>query len=105
MANSRLHQIEKMLEKEPNDSFLHYALALEYARNGNTEKSIGLLENLLLKDVNYLGAYYQLGKYYEQTGQMKKAADTYSNGIIIAKTRNDRKTLGELNEALMLLED
>jgi Tfp pilus assembly protein PilF len=105
MTNPRLHYILEMLEKEPNDSFLRYALALEYARGNETQKAIEQLEDLLLNDVNYLGAYYQLGKYYEETEQQQKAAETYQKGIAIARLQNNKKTLGELNEALQQLED
>lgn len=105
MVASRLQYIQEMLEKEPNDSFLQYALSLEYAKLNYIEKAIELLEQLIIKDAGYLGAYYQLGKYYEQVGKPKQAENIYQKGILIAKSQNNRKTLGELNEALMLLED
>jgi Tfp pilus assembly protein PilF len=93
-----------MLKSEPQDSFLNYALALEYAKINDIKKAIELLEKLLENDENYLGAYYQLGKYYEQIEQLQNAVITYEKGVIIAQKCNNRKTLGELNEALMMLE-
>lgn len=102
---SRLSQIEEMLKFEPNDSFLNYALALEYAKINDVAKAIELIENLLVKDENYLGAYYQLGKYYEQIQNLPKAISTYNRGIIIAQKIKNIKALGELNEALLMLED
>jgi tetratricopeptide (TPR) repeat protein len=105
MTPSKISQLLQMLETEPNDSFLNYALALEFAKENNFEKAIELIENLLIKDENYLGAYYQLGKCYEQTGNTERAIATYTKGIAIAKKQNNRKTLGELNEAVMMLED
>ena len=105
MTPSRLQYIQEMLEKEPDDSFLHYALSLEYAKLNDMGKAIELLEQLIITDPAYLGAYYQLGKYYEQVGKPQLAEETYQKGVTIAKAQNNRKTLGELNEALMLLED
>lgn len=105
MNNSRLQYIMEMLEKEPNDSFLWYALALEHAKLNDISKAIELLEELITKDSDYLGAYYQLGKYYEQTGNIPKAVDCYNKGISIAAAQNNRKTLGELNEALLMLDE
>lgn len=102
---SRLQYIQEMLEKEPDDSFLQYALALEYAKLNDIANAIELLEQLIIKDPTYLGTYYQLGKYYEQVGKPQLAEETYQKGVTIAKAQNNRKTLGELNEALMLLED
>ena len=103
--NSRLQYILEMLEKEPNDSFLRYALALEYAKLSDITKAIALLEELITRDADYLGAYYQLGKYYEQEGKIETAITIYNKGMAVAKTQNNRKTLGELNEALMMLEE
>jgi len=103
--SQRLQQLISMLKDEPNDSFLNYALALEYAKDQNIKKAIELIENLLERDENYLGAFYQLGKLYEQNDNLQKAIDTYTKGIAIAKKQNNKKTFGELNEALMMLED
>lgn len=104
-ASSRLQHIQEMLKNEPNDSFLSYALALEYSKLNDTTKAIELIEELLKRDENYLGAYYQLGKYYEQTAELEMASATYTKGIAIAKIQKNNKAIGELNEALMMLED
>ena len=103
--DSRLQQIQKMLESEPNDSFLNYALALEYAKANEIKLAIETLEQVIKRDENYLAAYYQLGKYYELINDIRKAIEVYQKGILIAKTQKNTKTLGELNEALMMLED
>jgi len=105
MSMSRLSQIEEMLKTEPNDSFLNYALALEFAKANEVHKAIELIENVLLREENYLGAYYQLGKFYEQIQDLPKAIATYTKGIVIAKSIKNNKALGELNEALWMLED
>ncbi len=105
MSNSRLTQLQEMLKTEPNDSFLNYALALEYAKANDVAKAIQLIETLLSKDENYLGAYYQLGKYYEQIQDISKAIATYTKGVEVAKKIKNNKALGELNEALWMLED
>ena len=102
---SRIDQIQEMLKSEPHDSFLNYALALEYAKVGNVKKAIELIEATLIHDENYLGAYYQLGKYYEETQQPTAAIHTYKKGAAIATRQNNKKALGELNEALLMLED
>lgn len=98
-------QLLEMLKTEPEDSFLNYALALEYAKSNDLQKAIELIENVLTKDENYLGAYYQLGKYYELINVPEKAIATYTKGVTIAKKQNNRKAQGELNEALMMLEE
>ncbi|HSH66614.1 MAG TPA: hypothetical protein VLB84_12685 [Bacteroidia bacterium] len=105
MTDSRLEQLKKMLETEPNDSFLNYALALEHARVNEITEAIRLIEEIIARDANYLGAYYQLGKYYELSSNPAKAIEIYKKGIELAKQQKNRKTQLELNEALLQLED
>jgi Tfp pilus assembly protein PilF len=102
---SRLQQLQQMLLDEPNDSFLNYALALEYAKEDNLPQAIKIIEEVVQRDENYLGAYYQLGKLYEQQNLSERAIVTYQKGISIAKAQNNKKAQGELNEALWMLED
>ena len=40
MNTQRIDQIKEMLQNEPNDSFLNYALALEYAKANDVKKAI-----------------------------------------------------------------
>jgi len=93
-----------MLEKEPNDSFLNYAFALELEKENKTYEAIFIIEKIILLDKNYLGAYYKLGKLFETISQNEKAKQIYLAGIEIAKQQKNTKTLNELSEALMLLE-
>jgi len=93
-----------MLKSEPLDPFLNYALAMEYAAANDLKKAIEILEDVLLKDENYLAVYYQLGKYYEQIEELEKAISIYQRGIVVARLQKNNKTLGELNEALSNIE-
>ncbi len=102
---SRLNQLLEMIKNEPNDSFLNYALALEYAKEGDVKKAIDLIEVLLSKDEAYLGAYYQLGKYYEECQESERAIATYRKGIAISEKQKNIKATSELNAALWMLED
>lgn len=102
--NKRLDILKEMLLKEPEDAFLNYALALELAKNDDMQKAVSVLEAVLNKDENYLAAYYQLGKFYEQLSEKEKALHFYKKGIEVAKKQKNFKTLGELNEALNQIE-
>jgi predicted Zn-dependent protease len=104
-ASDRLTLISNMLKKEPEDSFLNYALAMEYLAVNDTGNAIRQLEALKKRDPDYLGTYYQLGKLYEGMEQNEKAIEAYKAGIEKAKQQNNNKAHGELNEALWLLED
>jgi tetratricopeptide (TPR) repeat protein len=104
MMQDRLKMIETMLETNPKDSFLHYAAALEHHKSGDTAVAIKILQKIIKNDPDYLASYYQLGKLYEEKGKHEEAVDVYKAGKSIARKQNDTKTLGELSEALMLLD-
>jgi predicted Zn-dependent protease len=96
----RKAQIETLLNDNPNDIFLQYALAMELMSENNHFKAIEVLSTLKAQEPEYLPVYYQLAKLYETVGENDKAIATYEAGIIIAQKSNDRKTLGELKSAL-----
>ncbi|MDA9312657.1 tetratricopeptide repeat protein [Vicingaceae bacterium] len=102
---SRIDEIKKMLKTDKEDSFLTYALALEYEKIGQVKDAISIIETLIKTDPNYLGAYYKLGALYEGKNKMDKAMTIYRTGIKLANEKNDNKTKGELEEALWLIEE
>lgn len=104
MTQDRLKMIEVMLETNPKDSFLHYAAALEHHKNGDINTAIKILKSIVKNDPNYLASYYQLGKLLEEKGKSEEAIEFYLSGKDVAKKQSDTKTLGELSEALMLLD-
>ena len=104
MTSERLKMIEVMLETNPRDSFLHYAAALEHQKQGDTAQAIKILRHLIKQSPDYLASYYQLGKILEEKGKTEEAIDVYQQGKSVARKQNDMKTLGELSEALMLLD-
>lgn len=104
-TQKRLQLIEEMLESDPKDPFLIYAAALEYEKSGKITESIRRLEQLHISHPDYLATYYRLGQLYESIAEINKALEIYRSGQEIARAQHDRKTLGELSEAIQLLED
>lgn len=101
----RYHQIQKMLEEQPDDEFLHYALALECINMGQIQEGVSILEKLRERAPQYLGLYYKLANTYSLTGQHEKAVETFKAGIRLADDQQDFKTRNELKQALALMED
>ncbi len=101
---SRISQLQELLKTEPGDSFLNYALALEYAGSRKKQEAIVLLEKLISADENYLAAYYQLAQFLEENKETEKARIVYAKGIEIARVQANTKTLSELQSALDNLE-
>jgi Tfp pilus assembly protein PilF len=104
-SNSRIEMLKQYIAEDPADLFSQYALALEYAKAGNNAEAVKILEVVLEKDTNYLAAYYQLGKLYEQAGSVQKAKEVYEKGVLIAQQQRNMKTLNELRSALDSLEE
>lgn len=101
----RKELIFDMLEKEPNDVFLNYALAMEHLSTGDFTEAEVQLRKVLTINVSYLPCYYQLGQVNEKLGNIESAITYYKQGVDLAKSQNNTKALGELNEAIWMLED
>ncbi len=102
--STRLELLKRYLIEDPDDSFLQYALALEFIALNDHSKAYIELERLLLKDPGYLPAYYMAGKTCEALTQFDKAKVWYSKGIDLARLKKDMHTLNELLAALENLE-
>lgn len=103
--SGRLEQLLSMLEQEPTDTFLQYAIAMEYFSAGEFEKALTCFNNIIDSNPDYLAAYYQTGKCHEGLIQFEDAKRVYKKGIELAERQNKTKTGNELREALFLLED
>lgn len=101
----RKELIFDMLEKEPNDVFLNYALAMEHLSTGDFADAEAQLRKVLTINASYLPCYYQLGQVNEKLNHSDIALTYYKQGVELAKSQNNKKALGELNEAIWMLED
>ena len=93
-----------MLEKDPQDSFLLFALAKEYQQNDRLQEAEEYFLKLHQVDPDYIGLYYHLAKNYELLGMNDQAKRTYVEGIEIAKKHKDLHAESELRNALVNLE-
>jgi len=100
---SRIEQLQEFLKDDINDSFLKYALALEYVKVKENDTARDCFLKLIKEDKDYVASYYQLGKLYESLNEVVKAMRIYENGIEIAKKIKNEKTLLELQEAYNML--
>ena len=94
-----------MERQKPDDAFIKFAIAQEYAGMQMDNEAMAYFNSLLTGFPQYLPTYYQLGKLLERKEDLTQAMSIYRQGIIVAKSTNDLKTAGELSEALMLIED
>ena len=104
MQNDRIRRLQTMLENDPLDVFLQYALAMEFKNENDPESAINYLEAVRNQDPDYLGVYYQLGKLYEAKEQPALAIAVFEDGIKRAAALQDLHTLAELKNARVNLE-
>ena len=102
--SNRLEQLEKMLAKEPNDTFLLYGLAMEHKKSHNAELALQLLEKVAQIDPGHGYAFFQRGQIEESRGDIDAAKKAYADGIIAAKKSGDAHARSELEGALGMLE-
>lgn len=95
----RIEQLLKFLELQPDDVFLHYALAMELISVNKNDEAIEKLESIRTNHPDYLPLYYQLAGLYDKTNQSEKAILIYEIGMQVAERSGDKKTYGELRSA------
>lgn len=100
---SRIENLLQFLAESPKDSFIQYALALEYIKQGEQQTGLQYFEGLIHNDPDYVGTYYHLAKLYNQLNRKDDALACYDKGIAIAKKLNDQHSLAELQNAALNL--
>lgn len=95
----RIDKLREFLQKNPNDSFLKHALALEHIKMGDDATARQLFEEILTLDPSYTGSYYQLGKLLEKAGETTLAMEWYEKGMAAAKAAGDNHAYNELQSA------
>ncbi len=100
MANSsRIEQIQKLLESQSEDPFLHYALGIEYVGASNDSKAKEIFEQVMNKFPKYHPTYYHYAKLLERQDEIDKAIEIYEEGMAVCKELGEQHSLRELRAA------
>jgi tetratricopeptide (TPR) repeat protein len=90
-----IDQLQRLLETEPEDTFLLYALAQEHAKAGNLADAIGAYNRVIALDPGHGYAYFHKARAQEQAGA-PDAADTLRAGLQAARAVRDDKAAAEI---------
>ena len=101
---SRLEQIEKMLQAEPNDAFLNFALAMEYVKLERHEDAVAQFGRASQCDPNYVPAHFQRGRTLAAMGRTEEAIQALQKGITVAQGIGDNHAASEMSELLATLQ-
>ena len=100
---SRREQLEEMLESDPADVFLRYALAMQYVSEGDSAAGLERLQQLIDHAPKYVAAYFQKGQLLVQEGEIDSAKEILTRGIEVSREVGDTHAEGEMNDFLETL--
>lgn len=100
MSNIRLQKLAEMLEKQPHDTFLLYAMGMEYLGMNDVNVAEKYFKQVLEVDTNNVASHYQLGILFTQLNREDEAQLVLEKGLELAKQKGDLKTQNEFRSAL-----
>ncbi len=100
---SRKEKLQTMLAKEPGDTFLNYALALELTKEGDDEAALSRFDRVLALDAAYLGAYQQKAHLLIKLERVDEARAELERGIQAAVAAHESHAEEELRGLLSSL--
>lgn len=101
---ARREKLLGMLQSDPNDAFLHYALGLDYAGTGEGAAAVQSLQTAIDRDPRYVAAYFHLGKVHAEQGELDQAREVLRRGQIVAREVGDAHAAEEITGLLASLE-
>lgn len=103
--SDRAKQLLSFIQKNRNDSFSKFALALELKKGGfPANKTEALFKDILQNDPDYVGLYFHYGAFLEDHDRKEEALSIYELGMKVAQKKQDQHALSELMNAKMQLE-
>jgi thioredoxin-like negative regulator of GroEL len=103
MSPSRRERIESMLADDPGDTFLRYSLAMELDKEGDHDRSLAGLRELMSDQPPYIPAFFMAGQQLVRLDRIEEARSTLRAGIEQARRQNNAHAAGEMSELLASL--
>lgn len=96
-------QIESLLAESPDDEFLRYGYAMEFASIGDIESAVAHLRQLIAEKP-YVPAYLQAGQLLIRLDRPKEAAEVLQAGIATAHAQGNDHAASEMQGFLASIE-
>lgn len=97
---TRREKFEAMLATDPQDQFLRYALAMEYEKEGEHERSLEFLRGLMADDPPHVPSFFMAGQHLTKQDRIAEARDVLRAGIEQARQQGNAHAAGEMSEFL-----
>ncbi len=98
--SKRLESLLELLQKDSNDSFLIYGIALEYMAQKDYKKAEEFFKKLLKYDPKYVAGYMQYAQLKAEQNEIQQARELYQKGITAAIDAGDNRSAKEMEEFL-----
>jgi hypothetical protein len=92
-----------MLADEPGDTFLRYSLAMEFDKEGEHDRSLGGLRELMSDQPPYIPAFFMAGQQLVRLERIEEARSSLRAGIEEARRQGNAHAAGEMSELLSSL--
>lgn len=99
-VKSRRQKLQEFLSAHPEDAFARYGLAIECAREGDSDAALNEFESLLKQHPDYVTGYFQFGQLLAKIGRTSDARRALTDGIEAAKRTGNEHAQSEMAAAL-----
>jgi len=92
--------LKEILELDPRNSFARYGVAMELARQNQTEAALAEFETLLGNDPEYTAGYFMSAQTLATAGRTAEAIERLKAGIGCAARAGNRHAQSEMQAML-----
>ncbi len=100
MTHERIEKLLRLLRAEPHDVFCLYALAQEYAKNGDCERALDYFDRVLAVQPDHAYAHFHKARTLEAAGRADEARAVLRAALASISPEADPKAARELQEYL-----
>lgn len=104
MDVDKISMLKEILERNPEEAFARYGLAMEYANRGETEISLAEFDRLLTSHPDYTAGYFMAAQTLLKAGRRDEAKARLKEGISSAQKTGNQHALNEMQDLLLDLE-
>lgn len=99
-SGKRRQMLEQFVEKNPNDAFGRYGLAMECFKEKDFAAAETHFKELIAAHPDYIATYYQFGRMLDSQNRYDEARKILAEGVARAAKANDVHAAQEMQAAL-----
>lgn len=100
LVTTRREKIESMLQAEPKDIFLRYALAMEMEKAGEDRAALELHSQLIKESPPHIASYFRSAQILAALDEVEPARAFLRDGIEAARGSGDLHSASEMSQML-----